>query len=139
MSQYDPSKIVVIYSGNILSGFADGTFGAAKRNSDKQSTYVGADGRVTVVKSADNSGEVTITLAASSLSNDILSALATLQELGPLVPAPLMVKDLLGTTLIMGQKAWIKKVPDVEFGKELSTRDWVFGVENLQMNVGGNL
>lgn len=137
---YDPKLIVIIYGGMILSGYADGTFGAAKRASDKMTPVVSSDGKVTVVRSADDSGEITITLQASSLSNDYLSAKAVVQALpGPLVAEPLFIKDLLGTTLISAAQAWIKKVPDVEFGKELSNREWVFGVENLQMVVGGNL
>lgn len=138
MNQFDPKAVVSIYAGNLLTGYADGTFVSAKRTSDKQTAVVGSDGQVCVVKSADNSGEITLTLMASSKSNDILSAIATLQEIGPLVPAPFLLKDLLGTTVVSGQNAWIKKRPDIEFGKELSNREWVFGVENLIMLAGGN-
>lgn len=137
--QYDPTKVVPVYYGNILSGFADGAFASAKRNTDKMTAYVGSDGQVTIVKSADDTGEITITLAQSSASNDILTAIANQQEIGPIVSGPFMLKDLLGTTLISAQNAWIKKRPDVEFGKEVSTREWVLGCAKLIMNIGGNL
>lgn len=138
--QYGPADVFISFAGNLLSGYADGDFCSIKRNSDQQSQYVGADGEVCVVASADQSGEITITLQGSSASNDILSALHAEQEVGGvLVPKPIFVKDGKGTTLASGAEAWIKKVPDVTFGKEMSTREWVFGVARLKMQVGGNI
>jgi hypothetical protein len=99
----------------------------------------GADGQVVRVASADKRGEITVTLMASSLSNDFLSAQAALDDLTGINTQPLLIKDLLGTTLISAQQAWIKKPADVEFGKEAGTREWVFECGELNILVGGSI
>lgn len=138
MQTYDPGQIVVSFSGNLLTGLAE-TFVSAERSEDAWSLAVGADGKATRVRNRNQSGEVTITLQASSPANDILTALAKADELSGIGVAPLFIKDLRGTTLVSGPRAWIKKMPSVEFGKELSDREWVFGCDPLDINAGGSL
>lgn len=138
MDSYSPAAIVVTFAAQILRGYADGSFVTAKRNTEATTLHVGADGRTTVVFSADKSGEITVTLAQSSQSNDILTALYAEQEAG-LIPKPIFIKDVLGTTLVSGLEAYIKKLPDIEYGKEVTNREWVFVVGSLKMAVGGSL
>ncbi len=138
VKSYDPKSVYVSYAGNLLTGYADGDFISAKRNTDNQSLVIGADGDGCFVKNNDKSGEVTLTLLRSSPSNDILSALYKVQELTP-VPQPLFAKDGLGTSIVSSAKALIKKIPDLTFSKEMNTAEWVFVVADLDIFVGGNL
>lgn len=137
MAQYDPKSVYFSYAGNLLTGYADGDFFSAKRTSDSQSLTVGAGGEGCFIKSADRSGEVTLTLLRSSRSNDILSALYKQQEILP-VPQPLFAKDGLGTSIVSGVEALIKKMPDLSFAKDMSTVEWVFLVAELETFIGGN-
>lgn len=135
---YDPSQVVVTVNGAQMSGFADGTFVSVIRSNDAFTKVTGADGVTSRSKSSDKSGELTITLAQTSPSNDILSALATLDELSSLGVVAIAVKDISGRSLFASGNAWIRKVPDSAFGKEIDNREWVFDCADLAPFVGGN-
>lgn len=136
---YSPKKVVVSYKGQILSGFADGTFVKVERASASFAKTVGADGEVARTASADRSGKVTVTLLQSSISNDLLSQNLNTDELTNLNTGPLMIKDTSGTTLVLASEAWIMGQPAPELGKELGSREWVFETGNLEMFTGGNI
>lgn len=134
---YDPSDVVVTF-GSIISGFADGTFVKISRNEDAMTLTVGADGLGARARNNNKSGTITITLMQTSQSNEILSGLAIDDELTASGVLPVLVKDKNGQTLAMGASGWIKKIPDVEFSKDIATREWVIEVEKLNLFVAGN-
>lgn len=136
--QYDPGQVVVNFAGVDLVGFMDGTFVEAMRSSDAFKKKVGAGGDVTRTRNRDKSGEVKVTLMGASPSNDQLSALAALDELFGTGTGPLLVKDLLGATVIEAEVAWIRKVPDVSFADDESGREWMFDCAEIYMVVGGS-
>lgn len=136
---YDPKAIAVSFAGKLISGFADGTMLTAERNDPIFSTVVGSAGEVARVRSRNQTGKIVLTLMQTSLSNAILTALAALDELSGLGQGPLLIKDLNGTTLLDAPNAWISKLPSVEFGKDLSNREWELACDVLNMNVGGNV
>jgi hypothetical protein len=138
LKTYDPKKIVVIVGGAIITGFADGAFVRVERNNDTFSIASGSDGEVTRVKSNDKTGRITLTLQASSDSNDILSGFTALDELANAGVVPVLIKDVLGTSLATAARAWVVKPPAAEFGKEVGTREWVLETDELVWFVGGN-
>lgn len=135
---YDPKQIIVTFGGNILSGFADGTFVTAERNEDMWTTQIGTDGEDTRSKSNNRSGSITVSLMQTSDSNAVLSALALTDEASNSAALPLQIKDNSGNTLLIAETAWIKKMPSVEYGREAGPREWVFETGVLVMNVAGN-
>jgi hypothetical protein len=136
--QYDPKNVSVIFGGKILSGFGDGTFILAERNSQAFQLKVGVDGEGTRAKTNDKSGKVTITLMQSSGSNDDLSAFAVQDELTNSAALPLLIKDNEGTTLLTALTCWVQKFANMEDAKEVSVRTWVLETDELNMFVGGN-
>jgi hypothetical protein len=139
VKSYDPKQVIVTVGGAPMSGFADGTFIAISRQNDAFTSVAGADGEVARAKSNDKRGEMTITLMQTSLSNDILSGIATLDEKSNLGVVPVIVKDLSGTTTFFSGTAWIRKIPDSEFGKEIANREWVLELADMDIFVGGVL
>lgn len=135
---YAPEKVAIIFGGAIMSGYADGTFVNIERNTETFQTVVGADGESTRVKSADQSGKVTITLKQSSDSNDILSGFEAADAASLQGYLPLLVKDANGRSLYAAENAWIEKPADAEFGKDLNTREWVIQCDKLIPFTGGN-
>lgn len=136
---YSAEKVIVTLGGIILSGFEDGDFLSAKYVDDRYTVKVGADGEVGRSKTASRLGEVTITLSQTSAANDALSAAFNLDSMGGMdLAIPFGVADLSGRTVVAASKAWIKTAPDVTFGKELGTREWVLQCADLLMTVGGN-
>jgi hypothetical protein len=138
MRTYDPLKIVCVFAGILIKGYADGTFLQAERDEDAFSLVIGAGGEGTRVRNRNRAGKVTFTLKASDPTNDALTAVQKADELLGTGVAPLLVKDLGGTTLISSANSFIAKPPAVEFGKELGTREWVIVCEALDIQAGGN-
>lgn len=138
LSTFDPASVVITIGGVPVSGYADGTFAMITRSVDAWSMVTGADGLTTRVKSNDRSGTLTLTLTQTSPSNDILSGYAVADELRNAGVVPVLIKDLSGTTILFSATGWVQKFPDVEFSNILSNREWVLGIADIDIFVGGN-
>lgn len=136
---YSPGKVVVSIAGVPLSGFADGSMVKVERNEDLITEDIGGDGEVAVVISANKSGTFTVSLQATSASNDYLFSLYAQAELGVFVPFPTQVADASGRSISIAAECWIKKAPAQDFAKDKGTREWVIGTGKLEFpNIGGN-
>lgn len=137
LQTYDPQRIKLIVLGAPIMGFADGTFAKLERNNPTYTLKVGADGETCRSRSHDKSGKLTITLMGSSPSNDDLSARAQADELAGAGVGPVLIQDLSGTTLATAANAWVTMPSAVEFGKEVSDREWVIELDSVDIFVGG--
>lgn len=137
---YDPKDVTVILGSVIVNGFADGTFVSAAMREDAFTLAVGADGDAGRAKSNDRSGAVTFTLLQTAKANALLTALhvADLASSNGAGVVPLLIRDNQGNTLVTAQKAWIKRHPTTEFGKEISNREWEIETDSLVIFNGGN-
>jgi arabinogalactan endo-1,4-beta-galactosidase len=136
---YDPSKVVLVIKGIPISGYTDGTGIKVSRSNDMYTKKSGMDGVTSRAKSSDRSGEVVITLTQTSPSNDILSALAAIDDSQGAGVTSILISDLSGTSLHGSSSAWIRKFSDAEYGKEISDRQWTIDCADLTMHVGGNI
>jgi hypothetical protein len=135
---YDPGQHFVSFAGIPLTGFADGTYIVVERMSEAFTSVSGADGEVARVRLRDKRGSFKVTLIASSPINDVLSAIATKDELDGSGIGIFNIADGNGTTIVNAPNAWIKKRPSTEFSKELPKREWEFECDDLELFVGGN-
>lgn len=133
---YDPAEVLTTFFGIPLTGFADGTFVEVDYNEDAFTLMVGAGGETARARSQNRSGTVTFTLMASSPCNDLLSAVAIADRASGLGVGPVGIKDNNGTSLVAGANAWVKKMPKVEYAKEVGSRQWVLECDALDMLVG---
>lgn len=138
VKNYDPKKVSVIVGSQPVTGFADGSFCKVARNEDGFSLLVGADGESTRAKNNNKSGKVTVTLLASSASNDYLSQLQLADELSGNATVGLLIKDNQGRSLYTAATAWVTKQPEADFGKDAGTREWVLETDELIQFAGGN-
>ena len=134
---YDPAAVLPSFLGGILTGFADGTFISVERNEDGFTLVVGASGESARAQSRNKSGVVTFTILATSQTNDYLSAIAEADEALGTGVGEFQMAELNGTTLIHATNAWVKKMPKVERGKEVSTVEWTIECEDLGIFAGG--
>ena len=133
VSTWDFSKLVVSWSGVVITGFAEAVTISPDGGDDTAKKTVGSDGRETVVVyTNDTSGSVTMSLMASAVTNSTLSALAAAKTIGPL-----LIKDLNGTTVLQATAAWVAKRPETVFGKELSPREWRIDYADGNLVIGG--
>jgi hypothetical protein len=135
---YDPKKVIVTVGGVPMSGYADGTFISVERDNDTWSKVSGADGAVSRAKSNDRTGTLTLTLQQTSPSNDVLSGFARVDEISNDGVVPISVTDLGGRTVIFSAFGWVQKPPTVEMAKEISNREWVLALADVEFFVGGN-
>lgn len=136
---YDPQKVTVSVANITITGYATGSFVKVSRDEDAFVKTVGADGLVARTRNANRAGSIEVTLLQSSPSNDALSALALLDETSGTGVGAAQVKDVSGTSIASAQNAWVKKLPDMERGKELGEVTWVIDCDLLNVTVGGTL
>ena len=137
---YNPAAVTVVFRGALLDGFGpdskvECTF------PDAFSMEIGTDGEACMTRINDYSATVKITLMQSSYSNDVLSALHSIDRNSPLGGGVgvLQIVDLTGTTLINAPQARIQKFADIAFGKTSGTREWTFIMGQALVQVGGNV
>lgn len=140
VKNYNGAKVTFVWGNIVASGLADGSFVTVSRNEDASTLYIGTDGTGTRAMTNNFSGTITIRLAQSSETNDAYSAQYRLGEQGPTGAGvnPAVLRDGSGRTLVQAQSCWIRKLPDVEFGREATEREWVFETDRLLIEVGGN-
>ena len=127
-TQYDPRQVAVIVSGRELVGFAEGTFIEAERSTERWSADVGAKGDVTFVRSADDTGTITVTLKHDSPSNAFLHELWRRQDDPTSEPITISVQDrnFNGDVSVSGSECKIQNLPTFSRGDEVEDVEWVF-------------
>jgi hypothetical protein len=137
---YDPYKVAITINGQIVEGYADGTFISVSRNNQTWTVQSGASGEAARSKSNDRTGTVELTLMQTSAFNDVLSGLFFADETGTLNAGKFLftLTDQNGSTLLGADQMWVQQPPTVEYGKELGDRVWTLETGNLFFyNVGG--
>jgi hypothetical protein len=128
---YRADRVHVTVKGQILHGYAPGTFVTAEMAQDQFSLEKGADGEGAWLQNLDDSGMITVNLMQASTSNADLETIAALGEI-----VQVQVADHNGTTLCRGT-ARIKRKPNAEFSNQFVPRAWEFLCEKLEIIHGG--
>jgi hypothetical protein len=136
---YDPKKVHVFFNGIPVTGYAKDTFITIERKEDAYKPYVGCDGRYTRAKVNDHSAEIKIKLVQDSPTNDLLSAVAILDEQTDMGSGVFLMTDLAGATVAKATDAWIQKMPTVERGAEVGEVEWTLFAGSLDVFAGGNI
>ncbi len=138
ITTYDPKQVVVSFLGNLLTGYAAGSFVTVQRTEDSFKLHIGADGEGVRTRSNNRSGTIVVKLVQTSPSNDILAAASAADELSGTGLGPAFVKDLGGRTLAVAQNAWVKKPATIDFGAEVGDREWTLESDELVVFPAGN-
>ena len=139
MKTYDPKKIIIIFGARQLTGMSEDSIVSIAPNGDGLQTYVGADGDVARSLDPDATYEVTVSLNTTSNSNEYLSNMYNYdRETGNGI-APLLIKDLAGTTLFSAPEAWGSNMPEASRGLTVDTQEWVFHTGQVEDAIIGGL
>lgn len=139
LSLYSPKDVIVLLGGfHPVEGYAEDTFIRIRKDIKPFEATRALDGEQARVYRKDEGYTVEITLAQSSVTNQILSAIYNVDQATDMGKFPLLVKDLKGTTSFFAGTAWIEGIPDTTFSGKMETRTWVLGTSEAGLNIGGN-
>lgn len=141
MYTYSPSDISITFAGVPIDGFSSDNVVRINRIDPIYTSKRAMDGSVSVTKQKYSKWQVSIFLAQSSESNDLLNGVQKLlfsADIKALQYLPLIIKDNSGTTMFFAKDVWIEQLPEVEFGQSLATREWVFMCNDVECIIGGN-
>ncbi len=141
MYTYSPSDISITFAGVPIDGFSSDNVVRINRIDPIYTSKRAMDGSVSVTKQKYSKWQVSIFLAQSSESNDLLNGVQKLlfsADIKELQYLPLIIKDNSGTTMFFAKDVWIEQLPELEFGQSLATREWVFMCNDVECIIGGN-
>ena len=133
----DWNQVTLIVGIIPVHGYSDGVVINVVYDNERFSSKNGVDGEFTRVLNKQASATITITLSQGSVVNDELSALL-LADLASNIPFPIFIKDSSGRTIGECPECYIKKFPDIGYGKEVQERSWEIQASKLDIFVGGN-
>ncbi len=83
---------------------------------------------------------ITLTLAQTSVSNDVLDQLqrndSNARNSSQLFSV--IVKDGSGRSVYHSQETWVSKPPNSQFGASMNSREWVLQASDMTSFIGGN-
>ncbi|MGL5714710.1 MAG: phage structural protein [Paraclostridium sp.] len=127
---YDPTKVKVYAGAVLMKDFGEDTFIKVSRTVPMRSQKVGADGNLTINRSANNTGMMEITIMNNSASNAVLKTLALLDEGFPIAIVDLNFAGDLGASSIY---AWVENTPDFERAAEVGECTWPIIVADVDL------
>lgn len=139
ISTYSPKDVIILLGGFYeITGYAEDTFIGISKDTKPFDAMKSMDGEQARIYRKDEGYTVEITLAQSSVSNNVLSAIHNIDVATQMGKMPLLIKDTKGSTTFFAGTAWIERIPDVTFGSSLGTRTWTFGTSEAALAIGGN-
>lgn len=141
MYTYSPSDISITFAGVPIDGFDASNVVRINRIDPIYTSKRAMDGTVSITKQKYSKWQVSIFLAQSSDSNDLLNGIQKLlfsSNIKAMQFLPLIIKDNSGTTMFFAKDVWIEQLPELEFGQSLAVREWVFMCNDVECIIGGN-
>ncbi len=138
LGTYDPTEQDVIFNGQLIDGFAPGTFIKVSRNEDGWSYQPSNSGGGSRSRNPNRSGRFEFTLLAASPSNAVLSSFAEADELSGEGVGEVFVQDR--STLsakCRAQNGWVVKIADYERAKEVGEVTWTIESDAITMTHDG--
>lgn len=141
LKTYSADEVVVVVGGiPVTEGLGPDTFLSIEYDEDHWSLSVGSAGEGSRAKNNNYSATITITLQQTSDVNTLLTQayLADTRGVPGGATVPFLCTEVLGDSRYAAQQCWIQKPPTAEYGREVTTREWVLRTHNLVANFGGN-
>lgn len=136
---YSPKDVIVLIGGFYqLEGYSSDTFISIVKDEKPFESQRAMDGEQARIYTKDEGYTVNLTLAQSSVSNNVLSAIYNIDAATQMGKFPLLIKDTKGSTTFFAGTAWIEQIPQVIFANELTVRTWTIATSEAGLNIGGN-
>lgn len=134
-----PVDTKVLLGGVIeVVGFSDGTYISIEKVNQPFSSTRAMDGTIVRTHHYDRQFTIKLTLAQSSITNDILTKLWQIDELTKAAQIPILFKDNLGSSLFFGTTCWVNGIPPISYSNSMEIREWSLDCSNGYINIGSN-
>lgn len=144
LATYSPEDVSIVLSGkgftHTVNGYADGSFINITRLVLGSEPYSGADVSNARIVRANYNSTITLSLAQTSESNDVLSQLLKNDSItrDSTWLFSLLIKDNTGRSQYFSRQCYIGGHPDSTFSTQIDQRDWLIHCPKLEQNIGGN-
>lgn len=136
---YVPNHVTCTLCGfYTVEGYVDGTFISITKDTKPYDVSMGMDGEVARVYRKHDKYTIHLTLAQSSVTNNVLTALYNIDSTTGFGRFPIFIKDGSGTTSFLGLTAWVSDIPEVSFSNSMEVRTWTIEATQATLIVGGN-
>ena len=133
---YRPGEVVLTLCGYVIEGWSSI---AVAPSSPVFKQIKGIRGKHTRVKLQDKAGTIKIALLQTSIANDVLSELLSLDRATGTGRLEVVLKDTAGTSLFSSTTAYIEAFPEVTFSASQTERNWTILCDSMDSHfVGGN-
>jgi hypothetical protein len=136
---YSPAEVTISLALSYdLSNFSPDSLISISRDKSFFNTTIGSSGGVERTHQPGNVYTMNISLAQTSPSNALLSAIATLDDLSRFGVFPIIAKDDSGSTVFFSPSCWIEDEPEVNYTNNIETREWSIKCAEVVFDIGGN-
>jgi len=135
---WDASKLKNTVGPYTLKGLAEGDFLDIAQHEVSFVMGIGATGEGVRSKTNNRSGSFTYRLMQTSEDNQKMETIRALDSLANAGIIPISVSDISGFDEHIAPECWIRKPPDVTYGRDAGMREWIFDTADISMFCGGN-
>jgi len=138
IKSHNPQDWLIYFAGNAIGDQIVSV--EITPNSPEAEVVRGIDGNATRVVNNDHSYTITLTLLASSVANNILSAIMTAQRSGanPAGVGAFSATNIITREEISSAKCFIINAPTLTVGAELGERVWTLHAEDCVVSHRGS-
>lgn len=129
ITRYNAKDTVVMVGGVYITGLGEDMI-SGEKNEDNVEAVAGAQGDVVANEINDETGEITITVQATSPQKGYLLELAKTKEMTDIWVINKNLGEKMG-----GTKCQVKKTPSLSYGKTVEDREFVFSVYDFTVDV----
>lgn len=140
LANYSPEDVIIVIAGlHTITGFAADSIVRIEKVTKTFTASESSDGQVSRTLRASRLYMVTLTLAQSSESNEVLSWAHNADRItSGRAKFPLLIRDKSGSSVMFSSEAWVTGVPTSQFSTSIETREWEIACAVAASHVGGN-
>lgn len=136
---YDPEDLDILLAFMYeVRGFSSNRMISLKRVEEAFKASTGGHGNTERMRSPNNDFNLVISLAQTSPSNSILSALYSLDSVSHRATFPIYIKERRTGSIYISDACFITDTPEVVYSDGIETRDWSLYCSNMSFNLSGD-
>lgn len=121
-----------------VTDYAEGQAVSISKDEDVFSTNKGAKDHVERIHTPDSTYTLTLSLAQTSPTNAVLTAMYGVDNASRLGMFPIFIKDASGQSVFTSPTCWIEGLPDASYSSSIETREWTIKCANTVFGLAGN-